>query len=278
MSSTWSGELPKQIFAMEDTLPIDKYHKILKRSSLGFQFLPMPLGLYYESLEPVIPDAKGEIPFWTVIGGRQSGKSTLLLNVIYQLLGQNRGECDIRVLSFRKGPLSCLADTHDRLYITSAQSEMVQAMEDFPQILASQTEVFHVLMLDDLGLAFTTNQTTITNALDKLIETLSLGNFDNYLIIIADMYSNLKNSQTFSSKFIKAFQQSQTGVFLSLDDNDMQWFAARVSLKDKKKLKLLPGRGFLVHKGNTDFIQIPILEPNYVMESLKSRQEGDTNG
>lgn len=278
MSSAWSGELPKQIFAMEDTLPIDEYHKILKRSSLGFQFLPMPLGLYYESLEPVIPDAKGEIPFWTVIGGRQSGKSTFLLNIIYQLLGQNRGDCEIRVLSFRKGPLSCLADTHDRLYITSIQSEMVQVMEEFPQVLTSQTEVFHVLMLDDLGLAFTTNQAAVTSALDKLIETLSLGNFDNYLIIIADMYSNLKNSQTFSSKFIKAFQQSQTGVFLSLDDNDMQWFAARVSLKDKKKLRLLPGRGFLVHKGNTDFIQIPMLEPNYVMEFLKSRQEGDAHG
>ena len=46
----------------------------------------------------------------------------------------------------------------------------------------------------------------------------------------------------------------------------MQWFNTRINLQYKKRLKWLPGRGFLVYKGNTEFLQTPLITPAALKE------------
>ena len=261
MRSAWQENLPKPIDAMQDELSLPAFQKSVAHSQHPYHTFPLPLGLYYDTLLPAIVDAKGEVPFWTILGPRQSGKSTLLLNFICQLLHSKPDLVCFDVLSLRKGLLSQLAGQDERVTVTTTTEDMKAILDGFPEKLAQHSDRFHVLVMDDLGLAFSSNNTALVSALNGLSDALNLAHHDNYLIVIADLYANLKNPQTFSSSFIKTFQQSQTGIFLSMDDADMQWFNTRINLQYKKRLKWLPGRGFLVYKGNTEFLQTPLITP-----------------
>jgi hypothetical protein len=89
------------------------------------------------------------------------------------------------------------------------------------------------------------------------------------------MVSNLKAPPAFSSPFIKLFQQSQTGIFFSADDYDMQWFNVRLNMAQKKAVDLLPGRGFFVRKGKAEYLQIPLIVPDDLLENIQINNKDD---
>jgi len=181
----------------------------------------------------------------------------VLLHLIYQL-GQHPGPVSFDLFSFRKGPLSRLAPD-PALRMTMDPQVMIDRLGAFPEEIAADPGRFHVLLIDDLGVAFATNNTPLTTALNQFNDLISLSHHENFLVVIADLVGNLKSSQTFSSSFIKTFQQCQTGMFLSTDDADMAWFNTHVNLQYRKQLQWLPGRGFLVFKGRTEFLQTPLV-------------------
>jgi hypothetical protein len=216
-------------------------------------------------------DIQREGPFWSILGGRQSGKSTMLLSLGYFLLDKYPQNISICLMPFRRGPLAGIRDAGDRLAVVSHPEQRVEALQSYGERITNQPETLHVLMMDDAGLAFSSGNQPLIQAVNQLGDQLKMSAQENFLIVIADLYSNLKSPQTFSSSFLKLFQQSLTGVFFSLDDTDMQWFNTRVSLIYKKTLKWMPGRGFFVSKGEAAYVQCPLITTDRLNELVEER-------
>jgi S-DNA-T family DNA segregation ATPase FtsK/SpoIIIE len=260
MHDVWHGDLPKPIEAMTAVLELTAFEKIISENPKDFSGVSIPLGLFYQTLTPVYADLRTEGPFWTFLGGRQSGKTTALLSMIYHLQKMYSNRSKITLMPFRRGPLTKI-ETDDHVKLVTNPEDMVDSFNEFSENVRTQEELMHVLLIDDLGIAFSGGNAALIQAINHLGDRLNMIAQDNFIVVIADLYSNLKSPQTYSSSFIKLFQQSQTGVFFSMDDSDMQWFNTRISLLYKKSVKWMPGRGFYVSKGEAEFIQTPLVIP-----------------
>jgi hypothetical protein len=271
MKSAWNGRMPSPIRAMGDVLPLGSFqNEWVTQPSMATGFT-LPLGLSYETLKPLVAELQSEGPFWSVLGGRQSGKSTALMSLLYFLLDQYPQAVQITLMPFRRGPLAGLEEAGGRLAVINRPEAKVEALEAFGASITDEPDSLHVLIMDDAGLAFASGDQPLINAINQLGDQLRMSAQENFLIVIADLYSNLKSPQTFSSSFLKLFQQSQTGLFFSLDDTDMQWFNTRVSLIYKKTLKWLPGRGFFVSKGESTYLQCPALTQETLNRLIEER-------
>ena len=169
-------------------------------------------------------------------------------------------------MPFKRGPLSRINTDENQVQKIIYHQNMVAFLDVFIDVIEEESDLMHVLIMDDLGVVFSSGNNELIQAINNLGNRLSMSAQENYIIVIADLYSNLRNSQTYSSSFIKLFQQSQSGVFFSMDDSDMQWFNTRVSLSYKKTIKWLPGRGFYANKGEATFIQCPLVDPQDIDE------------
>jgi len=85
MSISKDQNLPKKIEAMKDVLTVEDFNKYLSINNKLGDETKIPLGLAFDNFDPVFIDPLNELPFWTVLGPRQSGKTAFLLNFIYQL-------------------------------------------------------------------------------------------------------------------------------------------------------------------------------------------------
>jgi len=265
MRQSWQGELPRGIHAMTKVLDKNDFETVLTTSTHELSGAALPLGLDYDNLRPLIADITREGQFWTIIGPRQSGKSTGLTAFAYFSLKMLPLNVQITLMPLRKGPLSQINFYDDRLKIITQPDEMIEFIKSFNNDqVQNEPDAFHILLIDDAGVAFAGANPMLMQALNELGDRLTLSSVDNFLIVIADLYSNLKTSQSYSSSFMKLFQQSQTGILFSLEDSDMQWFNTRVNLMYKKTLKWLPGRGFFVSKGEPTYFQCPLILPNAV--------------
>jgi S-DNA-T family DNA segregation ATPase FtsK/SpoIIIE len=263
MQDAWGGVLPDDIQAMQKVLSLNAFDAQLEAEKHSRAGITLPLGLTYDNLKPFYVDVRREGPYWTILGGRQSGKSTALTSIAYYLRKEYPEQSCITLIPFRRGPLSQIKPD-DRIHILLDHREIVEFLDAFVEETIEQPEKMHVLLMDDAGVTFSSGNMELIQALDRLGSQLNMVSNDNFLIVIADLYSNLKSTQTYSSTFLKLFRQSQTGIFFSMDDSDMQWFNTRVSLSYKKNVKWLTGRGFYVSKGEAEYIQCPLVEPDDV--------------
>jgi hypothetical protein len=142
--------------------------------------------------------------------------------------------------------------------------QIIETCNRISEDIQNQPDTMHIVLMDDLGIAYSSGNSTLVSALNQLGDQLNILGQDNFMVVIADLYSNLKTSQTYNSSFLKLFQQSQAGIFFSKDDSDAQWFNTPISLQQKKALKLLPGRGFFVSQGKAEFIQSPLIDVNEI--------------
>jgi S-DNA-T family DNA segregation ATPase FtsK/SpoIIIE len=266
MRAAWQGELPQPIKAMEKVLTLSEFDAVLQTQPQKFTGISFPLGLYFEDLSPVYIDLKNEGPFWTILGGRQSGKSTALLSLLYFLSKDFEEQSRITLMPFKRGPLSKVSTDENLVQKILYQENMISYLDIFLDVIEKEPDLMHIVLMDDLGVVFSSGNTALIQSLNNLGNRLSMSAHENFLIVIADLYSNLRNSQTYSSSFMKLFQQSQSGVFFSMDDSDMQWFNTRISLATTKRLKWLPGRGFYANKGEAAFIQCPLVDPQDIDE------------
>jgi len=161
--------------------------------------------------------------------------------------------------------------TNDHRHLVLGQDTANETLNHFAETIKTNTDVMHILLMDDLGIAFSSGNNALITGLNQLGDQLNIMSHDNFMVVIADLYSNLKSPQTYNSSFLKLFQQSQAGVFYSMDESDMQWFNAPISLQQKKSLKWLPGRGFYVAKGKAEFIQSPLITPPSIDLSHKRK-------
>ncbi|MBG0785462.1 MAG: hypothetical protein H0S79_10195 [Anaerolineaceae bacterium] len=264
MRAAWSGDLTKPIEAMTDILTLTDFERTLERLPKQLAGVSVPIGVDFQRLSPVYVDLRKEGPFWTILGGRQSGKSTFLLSLVHFLEKGFPNTCNLTLAPFKRGLLAQLNENdHRRLVL--GQDAVIEMLNQFAETVGSQTDIMHILLMDDFGIAYSSGNNTLITALNQLGDKLNIMSRDNFLIVIADLYGNLKSPQTYNSSFLKLFQQSQAGIFYSIDDSDMQWFNAPISLQQRKSLKWLPGRGFYVAKGKAEFIQSPLVTPDRVV-------------
>ncbi len=260
MQNSWEGETPYEIRAMDDVLSLADFNQIVEGLPQTPGVVNLPLGLLYEDLSPVIADLGDVGTLWTVLGGRSSGKSSALMGMSYFLLEQLKKNVEITLVPFRRGPLAQLVGKSPQIEVLLQPEAIVDFLSKYVDRIIDQPDRFFALMIDDISIAFTSGNTELVSALNSLGDRLRMVTQENFLIVIADLYSNIK-PQAFASSLIKLFQQSQTGIFFSLDDTDMQWFNTRVSMLYLKTLKWVSGRGFLVAKGNADYVQTPLVTP-----------------
>ncbi|MBW6465455.1 MAG: hypothetical protein K0B06_03010, partial [Brevefilum sp.] len=174
----------------------------------------------------------------------------------------------VTLMPLRKGPLAQINSINERLQTLTQPDEMIAYLKSFIDQLQTEPDDLHILLIDDMGIAFTGGNAMLMQAMNELADRLSLVAHENFMIVIADMQSNLKTTQSYSSSFIKLFQQSQTGILFSLEDSDMQWYRANVSPMYKRNLKWLEGRGFFISKGNATYIQCPLVLSDAFSELL----------
>jgi len=261
MSEGWQDELPEDILAMEDSLTRSEFQSILQLAPALTSGFTLPLGILYENLKPIVLDVRAEGSFWTVLGGRQSGKSTLLTSIAYFIHSHYSNQALLTLIPFRRGPLLKIKPIPDRLQIRCNPGDAIETLNGFADTIEEQPDKMHILLIDDAGLIYSSGNPALTQAVNQLGDRLNMIAQDNFLIVIADLYSNLKSPQTYASSFIKLFKQSQTGIFFSMDETDMQWFNTRVSMMYRKTLKWMSGRGFFVSKGETVYVQCPLVLP-----------------
>ena len=260
MRNIWQGNLPKPVKAMDEVLTLTNFEELLAESPTEFSGVSLPMGIYYQDLSPVFVDLRSDGPFWTITGGRQSGKSTAMLGMVYHLQKRYPQRSQVTLMPFRRGPLGKIQNSGQMALVVNPEQQ-IATLNAFTDEVRAREDVMHVLLMDDIGVLFSGGNTTLIQAINQLGDQLNMTAQDNFMVVIADLYSNLKSPQTYSSSFMKLFQQSQAGIFFSMDDSDMQWFNTRISLHYKKTLKWLPGRGFYVNKGNAEYIQTPLVTP-----------------
>jgi len=264
------NELPKKIESMKEELKIDDFNIYLNEHDNFGDDTKIPLAIEFENLSPVFIDPLTELPYWTILGPRQSGKTTLLLDFIYQLCNSKAVKTQVTCVPLKKGPLSKINTNIPGIEIVADTNAIIEKCNSFPSLLEEQPDIFRILIIDDVGLPYMNNNQPLIKALDQLAEVLVQSSHSHFLFIIADMVGNLKGSYSYSSALIKLFQQHQTGVFFSLDDYDSQWFNVRISPQMRKSYNIssgdsLPtGRGFLVRKGKIEYIQIPFIQPEHI--------------
>lgn len=271
MRLSWSGELPQGIVSMSKVLENKVFEDILAKTSHELSGIAIPLGLDFDYLQPVVADVRREGQFWTIMGPRQSGKSNALTSFAYYLHKSFPAAVQLTIMPLRKGPLASVESLDARVCLLSNPDAMIEYIQSFMDKVQNDSDEFHVLLIDDLGVAFASGNTPMVQALNELGDRLVMSSAENFLIMIADLQSNLKTPQCFSSSFVKLFQQSQTGILFSMEDSDLQWFNTRVNLGYKKSLKWLQGRGFFISKGKPIYMQTPLVVPETVSNLLVGR-------
>jgi S-DNA-T family DNA segregation ATPase FtsK/SpoIIIE len=266
MQTAWSGKPVKSINAMTEVITLTEFEQTVKKQPKQLSGVSIPIGVDYQRLSPVYVDLRKEGPFWTILGGRQSGKSTSLLSMVYFLEHNFPKKCNLTLMPFKRGLLSQIG-TNDHRDLVFGHDTSIEYLNSFTETVNTETDIMHVLLMDDLGIAFSSGNNALINALNQLGDRLNIMSHDNFMIVIADLYGNLKSPQTYNSSFLKLFQQSQAGIFFSMDDSDMQWFNTPINLQKRKSLKWFPGRGFYVSKGKTQFIQSPLVTLDSIKKS-----------
>lgn len=250
---------PKDILAMQEVLSVQDFEQQVKHESIVLPDLSIPIGLRYEDLSPITVDLGEEVPFWTVLGPRQAGKSVFLMNLLYQTQNYHPKRCKVTYLSLKRGPFSQITSAIPELEVITSPEDSIKVCDDFPASLDKNSGQFRMLLIDDVGLPYLNINQGMVKAFDQLADRLMGIPHGHFLVAIADMVGNLRGGQAYTSSLIKLFQQNQTGIFFSMDDYDMQWFNAKISMQLRKSLTLLPGRGFMVRKGKVEYLQVPFV-------------------
>lgn len=266
--------LPEPVDVMKDTLTLDDFSIKLSNFQEMLKNRTIPLALLYDDLNPIFSDLDKELPFWTVLGPRQSGKSTFLAHFIFQILSHLYNDFEVNCIAFKKGLLSEISLSNPALNFVTDLDQVLELCQTFPAVIEKDPDTFRVLMIDDVGLPYLNNNQSLTKSLDALADALMQSPHDHFLFLIADMAGNLRGPHAYSSSLIKLFQQNQTGIFFSMDDNDTQWFNTRITPQLRKTYNLptganLPaGRGFLVRKGKLEYVQIPWITSGHIKSKM----------
>ncbi len=256
MNAAWKGERPGKIQSMAETLDIEQFNALVEAERLRQPAYSLPVGISYDSLATIWVDPQAELQFWTVTGKKKSGKTNLLASLYMQAL-KSQPAWSVTYFAMKREPM--LENRISKLggKVFFAQPEIAYEAEQFLKRVQEEPDKFNLLLIDDVGSPYSSNNTSMISVLDQLGDQLSRIANRNFLVVIADLAANLKGGAAYLSPLLKVSQQNLTGFFLSVDDNDLQYFNLRMTMQQKKDYPGTAGRGFIVRKSTFNYLQLP---------------------
>jgi hypothetical protein len=216
----------------------------------------LPLGITYEKFSMFWIDPLMELQFWTITGKNRSGKTNLIAFLYTQAL-KSQPSWSVTCFAMKREPMLENKVSTMGGKVLFSQPEIAYEAEQFLIRVKEDPNKFNLLLIDDVGSPYASNNTSMINTLDQLGNELSRLSNRNYLVVIADLAANMKGGAAYLSPLLKICQQNQTGFFLSVDDNDLQYFNLRMTVQQKKDYPELTSRGFFVCKSEYTYLQIP---------------------
>jgi S-DNA-T family DNA segregation ATPase FtsK/SpoIIIE len=257
MRESWKGTLPRPIEILPACIPLSAVLADLGTSRQKGQML-LPVGRDYETLNLVAPGLTDSIPFWLILGPKESGKSNFLACVGKSVLQQDPEGWLVKAYAFRRSPLIALGQEESRLQVLSAADEILKDCLAMTETLKAGQPLADgkklLLLVDDLGFAFQPGKEALLSALNTLAQNLE-STTDVY-IMATGLMDELR--MQLASSFLKLLKQGRTGMVLSKDTNELDWLGAQISL-EYRRMDVPVGRGFFVNKGRPLFVQTPLL-------------------
>jgi len=266
MDRSWHGERPQSIDVLKTCIPLVDLWPGIPHSTADL--LPVPVGIGYDNLNILAPNLLNEIPQWLVLGPHRSGRSNFLASVASAALRQNPGGWRIKYFAFRRSPLDWLQEGQLMDVFDSTQSAVDACNQIGEQPDAGGGNKRTLLLMDDIGAAFSQGKETLAQALNAL--ALRLPSRNDVFLIAASTLDEVRLLMT-SNLFIRFLHDCKTGVCLSKDPSDLDWLGIQMIMQPYRKMDFPPGRGFWVSGGKARLVQTPKVGecPPTVDDSLK---------
>jgi len=256
MHGAWKGARPERIRAMAETIELVEFTDMSEQVRSFQPAYSLPLGITYEKFSMFWIDPLMELQFWTITGKNRSGKTNLIAFLYTQAL-KSQPSWSVTCFAMKREPMLENKVSTMGGKVLFSQPEIAYEAEQFLIRVKEDPNKFNLLLIDDVGSPYASNNTSMINTLDQLGNELSRLSNRNYLVVIADLAANMKGGAAYLSPLLKICQQNQTGFFLSVDDNDLQYFNLRMTVQQKKDYPELTSRGFFVCKSEYTYLQIP---------------------
>jgi S-DNA-T family DNA segregation ATPase FtsK/SpoIIIE len=257
MNSAWKGGLPKRIEILRPVIPMKEMLEQMETIPGGP--LPVPIGQDYETLDWVKPDVADLLPYWLILGPKESGKSNFLCCVAQAVLKCDPENTLVKAYAFRRSPLAALAKQNGRIEFFGTPDEiqvdsqiMAEAVKA-KQPLAGGKRV--LWLIDDFSYVFQPGKEAALAPFNTIAQ--GIDNVTNLFIFGAGLLDEFRGSM--SSPMLKILRQSRQGLAVSKDSNELDWLGVQLSLA-YRKIELPVGRGFYVSKGKPMFVQTPLCE------------------
>jgi len=250
MANEWRGAEARQIQVLPEVIPLADL--LEKQSDQERESLVIPVGISFESEEMVSPSLLREIPRWLVLGPPRSGKSNFLATVAHTVLESAQEDWLIHYLALRRSPLEWAEQK--RVQIAKKQEEILKSLETIVELAEKEENKKMLLLIDDLGGAFEMGKETLATGLNNLAQKTS--SMEN-IFIVATGISDELSMHRMTSLLVRNLRQGRTGISLSNNSNDLDWFGTTVPLR-YRRMVFPPGRGFWVNGGKAVLVQSPV--------------------
>lgn len=253
MQKEWHGSTPKQIEVLPSFISFTSLMEKIK--STKNNGISIPVGVSFESMELIAPELLREIPRWLVLGPPRSGKSNFLICMVNAVLAQDPKAWKIYFLSLLRSPSEL---EKDKIRIAASSEDIIQACAEIVEGFDAPAEEVEsarksLVLIDDLGKAFEQGREPVVAALNNL--ALKAASHEDVVIVGAGLADELRLRQN-TSDLVRTLKASRTGLSLSKDSNDLDWFGAQVPLQ-YRRMDLPSGRGFWVSSGKALLVQLP---------------------
>jgi len=250
MDATWSGSNAHPVRILPDFIPLAELLDEL--GTRKQKTVPIPVGVSFENVQLIAPGLLKEIPRWLVLGPPRSGKSNFLATVASTVLTHSAKDWIIHYLALRRSPLDWAIKK--KIQIAKSQEEIVKACEKISGLVEKPKKGKKLLLLiDDLGGAFEPGKEALVTSLNNLSQQIGPG--ENIYLVAAGMSDELM-AHRMTSLLVQSLRLSNTGISLSKNSNDLDWFDTTVPLQ-YLRMALPKGRGFWVSGGKATLLQVP---------------------
>ena len=254
LAKAWHGGFPPRIRILPAQIPLADLYKQMIPENTGDMLVPV--GLSYETMQPVTVDLLKELPRWLVLGPPRSGKSNFLISIAETIHSNAPDQWDVRYISLRR--------THSGVKTIHAETALSlgEALQMLDGILnriesAAKQEKKLLLLLDDLGSFFEPGKEALAAVLNNF--ALKTTSHDDVFIIGAGLQDELIRQG--SSRLVQDLRRNKTGIVFSRESADLDFMGIQMMQlpMQYRRMDLNPGRGFWCSGGKPVLVQSPLV-------------------